>query len=103
MTGGVTTLSGTFTPAWRREPRSDHQDFVVVPSHVARGSGGRRGTEPPAPGTRRLCPPGRPGRVLVAAAGPAGAAPHRGRRARGDERHRRAGAPVPRAAAEGAL
>ncbi len=78
---------------------NDFPDVDPVRADPARGPRGRRGAEPPAPRPGGLHPPGRTRHLHLAAARAAGAAPDRADHPRRDERHRRPGAVLPRAAA----
>jgi len=79
--------------------RCDHPHVRTVPAHAARRPGRCGGAQPQAADPGRIRPADRAGFVQLAAAGIARAATHRGDRAAGDGRHRRARRSSPRAAA----
>ena len=111
MPGGKTRAPGhPVARIWFAVPRGAPVAFAHDPPHVepvrphpSRRPQRRGGPEPPAAGPGRLHPPQRARHLHLAAARAAGAAQDREHHPRRDGRHRRPGAAVPRAAAQGAL
>ncbi len=91
------------TPICQESSARAHSNVHPVPTHAPRGSCRRRGALAPPAGARRLRAPGGAGDLLLAAAGLPGAAQRRADRARGDERGRLPGGPLPGAPAARAL
>ncbi len=98
----MAAVGGHFSPAVRLA-RCDHPDVRVVLAHAARRPRRRRSRQSQAVDPRRLRPTDRAWALQLVATRPAGAAQDRAGRARGDERDRRPGDPVPGPAAAGAL